>query len=142
MAEFLGAPYPIISTSRGLLATQSNINQIKSDLLCLLLTNPGERVMLPTFGTPLRQLVFEQNDSILVQTATDMISTAIKTWEPRVTIEQININVGADNINLNSSDLQQDLEHILSIQIVFFDPENIKSLQSLTLEVPLATQGA
>jgi hypothetical protein len=125
-----------------LLATQSNINQIKSDLLCLLLTNPGERVMLPTFGTPLRQLVFEQNDSILVQTATDMISTAIKTWEPRVTIEQININVGADNINLNSSDLQQDLEHILSIQIVFFDPENIKSLQSLTLEVPLATQGA
>jgi len=140
--EFLGAPYPIVRNARGLLATQDGINQIKSDLLCLLLTNPGERVMLPTFGTPLRELVFEQNDNFLVRKATDMISTAIKTWEPRVTIDQINVNVGADNINLNSMDAGQDWDHILSIQIMFFDPENIKSVQALTLEIPLATQGA
>jgi phage baseplate assembly protein W len=47
--NFLGAPYPIIKSPRGLLRTQSGINQIKSDLLVLLLTEPGERVMLPEF---------------------------------------------------------------------------------------------
>jgi hypothetical protein len=39
-------------------------------------------------------------------------------------------------------DAGQDWDHILSIQIMFFDPENIKSVQALTLEIPLATQGA
>lgn len=136
--DFLGAPYPIIKTSRGLLATQSGINQIKSDLLCLLLTNPGERVMLPEFGTPLRELLFEQNDSVLVEQARQVISNAIKKWEPRVTIDAININVGPGDLNLNSQDLKQDLDYILSIQIMFFDPENIKELQELKLEIPLA----
>ena len=134
--EFLGAPYPILENARGFLATQEGIEQIKSDLLCLLLTNPSERVMLPNFGTPLRKLVFEQNDSILSQTAKDMIANAIKTWEPRVTIDQININIGSGN------KFDVDEENVMSIQIMFFDPDNIKSIQALVLEIPLATQGA
>jgi phage baseplate assembly protein W len=89
--KFLGFPYPVVSNPRGLLATQGGVDQIKSDLLCLLLTNPGERVMIPDFGTPLRELIFEPNDDVLVNKAREVIITAIKTWEPRVTIDQIEI---------------------------------------------------
>lgn len=136
--DFLGAPYPIVRTPRGLLATQRNLDQIKSDLICLLLTNPGERVMLPTFGTPLRRLLFEPNDRIVANQAREMIINSIKTWEPRITVEQIEILSRADESSLDSSQIQEDIEHILMIRILFFDPENIKELQELKLEVPLS----
>lgn len=141
MLKFLGAPYPIVKTPRGLLPTQNGINQIKSDLLCLLLTNPGERCMLPDFGTPLRELIFDPNDSTLVEKAKEMIINSIKLWEPRISVSQIDVFTGADNIRLNSNDLRQDVEHILSIIIKFVDPENIQQVQELKLELPLA-QGA
>ena len=56
--KFKGMPYPIVPDARGLLHTQSGIDQIKADMLSLLLTNPGERVFLPTYGTPLRKFIF------------------------------------------------------------------------------------
>ncbi len=140
--RFIGAPYPIVKNSRGFLASQSGLDQIRSDLLCLLLTNPGERVMLPTFGTPLRELAFEQNDAVVIEKARELISNSIKTWEPRVTIEQINITNGPDMITLSDDDLMEDTGHILAIQILFFDPENIREIQELVFEVPLSNQGA
>lgn len=135
--DFLGAPYPIVDHPLGLLHTQRGINQIKSDLLILLQTNPGERVMLADFGTPLKRLIFEPNDRIIVTRARQMIIDSIRTWEPRVTVQQIEVRVGADENDLDSADLKQDIGHILSIKIMFFDPENIKEVQELRLEVPL-----
>lgn len=136
--KFLGSPYPIEKHPMGFFHTQSGIDQIKSDLLILLLTNPGERVMLPTFGTPLRRLVFEPNDTTLQMTARDMIISAIEMWEPRIVVDAIEVG-GADLDSLNPADLEEDVDYILSIKIKFFDPQNIQNLQSLTLEVPLTT---
>lgn len=136
--KFLGAPYPIISTARGLLATQRGVEQIKADLLQLLLTNPGERVMLPNFGTPLREIIFEPNDTISSEQVRDMIINSIRTWEPRITIEQIDVLSQADRESLDDSDPLEDVEHIMMIRILFFDPENISEVQELKLEVPLA----
>ena len=91
MARFMVAPYPIGQDAAGLLHTQSDVEQIKSDLLILLLTSPGERVMLPEFGTDLRQLIFEPNDAVLEQRAIDIITQSIRTWEPRVVVEETTI---------------------------------------------------
>lgn len=135
--EFLGAPYPIVKTPRGLLATQRGLNQVKSDLLTLLLTIPGERVMLVDYGTPLNQLIFEPNDATLAARAREMIINSIKLWEPRITVEQIEVFNGAERSSLASDDNGQEIEHILSIRIMFYDPEEIKELQELRLEVPL-----
>ncbi len=135
--EFLGCPYPIVKTPRGLLATQSSLDQVKSDLLCLLLTNPGERVMLPDYGTPLSTLIFEPNDKTIRETAKEMIAKSIALWEPRVTIDQIEVGV-LDESSLNKDDLKQDIEHILFIRIMFFDPQNIKAIQELKLKLPLS----
>lgn len=140
--NFLGAPYPIVSTPRGLLPFQSDVDQIKSDMLILLLTNPGERVFLPTFGTPLNQLIFEQNDAVLETQARQMIINSIQTWEPRITVQQISVTSGAlgtfDTSELNPNDQNLDTNHILGINIQFFDPQNIKEVQQLVLEIPLA----
>ena len=86
MAEYIGMQYPLEKTPRGLLAQKRGVDQIKADLLQLLLTNPGERVMLPTFGTPLRELIFEPNDIVLEIEAQRMVSESIQAWEPMILV--------------------------------------------------------
>ena len=132
-----GAPYPIVKHPRGFLHTQSGIDQVKSDLIVLLLTNPGERPMLPEYGTPLKTLMFEPNDSIIIQQAKDMIAASIRMWEPRVTISDITITAGLPDDDLNPQDTLDEKEHILGIVISFFDPNKINEVQQLKLEVPL-----
>ena len=152
--RFKGCPYPIEKHPLGLLHVQTGVDQIKSDMLILLLTNPGERIMLPFFGTPLKKLFFEQNDIVIVEEARRMIINSIQAWEPRVAISAIDVSIGTNDLNSsfvgenpptdqsliggNYVDSRNDDDHALSIRIAFFDPENIQSVQELVLEVPLS----
>lgn len=138
MRIFLGVPYPVRKSPQGFFYSQGGIDQIKSDMLCLLLTNPGERVMNPTFGTPLRKLIFEPNDKGLQTKARNMIINSIKKWEPRIAVKNIEVKSAVDKKSLNKADDRTEEEHILFIRIIFVDPQNIKEIQELTLEVPLA----
>jgi phage baseplate assembly protein W len=135
--KFKGFPYPIVTDGKGYFHTQSGTRQIKSDLLILLLTNPNERVMLPSFGTPLKQLVFEPNDISLQTRAREIIIAAIREWEPRITIEQIEVTSNVDSDALNFNDDRTEMGSILMITIRFLDPDNIQTIQELKLEVPL-----
>lgn len=125
-----GMPYPIEKHPLGFLYSQKDLDQVRSDLLVLLLTNPGERVMLPDFGTPLRSLLFEPNDPTASSQAREMIIQSIAKWEPRITIKNITVSSGA----LESS---TDSDHVLSISIEFFDPGKIAEVQELRLEIPI-----
>lgn len=134
--NFSGCPYPIKKTSQGLLSSLKGIDKIKANLLCVLLTNPGERIMLPNFGTPLRDILFDPNDEILAEKAKQMIITSIKKWEPRVVINAIDIY---SNYEENDDENGNSSEHVLYIKIMFSDPENISEIQELKLELPLST---
>lgn len=137
MKDFLGIPYPVKKTPLGFFYSQGGIDQIKSDMLVLLLTNPGERVMNLNYGTPLRQLFFEPNDPTVQLQARNIIINSIKKWEPRVAIRNIVVKP-VDQSQLNSQDKRTEKEYILFVQIIFVDPQNIKQVQELTLEVPLS----
>jgi phage baseplate assembly protein W len=136
--KFKGMPYPIIPDAKGLLHTQSGIDQIKADLLSLLLTNPGERVFMPTYGTPLRTLMFEQNDQELISAARGMIIQSITDWEPRITVDAIEVTNGLEQDSLDKHDDLTEQGAILSIRIAFFDPEDILDVQELVLQLPLS----
>ena len=137
MANFLGLPYPVVKNPLGFFRTQSGVSQIKSDLLSLLLTNPGERVFLSDFGTPLKRLIFEQNDTILENMAKNMIAEAISMWEPRIAVNQIEVSRRFPNSSLNALDPGEDIDNILYIKITFVDPEQISEVQELRLQIPL-----
>ena len=137
MANFLGLPYPVVKNPLGFFKTQSGISQIKSDLLSLLLTNPGERVFLADYGTPLKRLIFEQNDAVLEATAKNMISDSISKWEPRIAVSQIEVSREVPSNSLSPMDPREDLDNILYINIKFVDPEKISEVQELRLQIPL-----
>jgi len=62
---------------------------IKSDLLHLLLTNKGERLYMPDFGSDLRKFIFEPNDSITHDQIKDNLNETIKRYIPNLLINSI-----------------------------------------------------
>ena len=135
--KFKGVPYPITKTPKGFFYIQSGVDQIKADMIVLLLTNPRERVMLPDYGTPLRKILFNPNDAVVVRETKEMIAASLKAWEPRVAIENIYIQTKLDKYSANPADPNPDNEQVLLIRITFFDRLDITTINELKLEVPL-----
>jgi hypothetical protein len=65
--------------------------QIKSNIKNLLLTKRFERVMNPDFGSGLHELLFNQNDEVLIEDLQSTIRESIERWLPYVIIANIDV---------------------------------------------------
>jgi phage baseplate assembly protein W len=74
--------------------------QVRENLKTLLLTQIGERYMQPEFGTNLLAIIFEPNVGELKADIQDILESAISTWLPYVSIEQLNIVTTEDDPTL------------------------------------------
>lgn len=93
--------FPFHIGTDGRTATPENIDEhVRGEIIQLLLTNPGERPFLPSFGGGLRRLVFEGNDDVTAGLAKATISQALSYWL-KERIELTALNVEADNATLN-----------------------------------------
>lgn len=138
MGKFLGIPYPVRRHPQGLFRAQSGIDQVKSDLIVLLLSYFNERVMLLDYGADLRKFIFEPNDAILREQVQSAIVSAINKWEPRIVVQNIRVTTPTKKRLNNANQEENDVEHILLIEIDIFDPENIKEIEQLRLALPLS----
>lgn len=75
-------------------STFSTKDQIKSNLINLLLTYKGERILNPEFGADLPRLLFEPIDDNISQKIIDQITASTNLYIPEITI--INIEVTPD----------------------------------------------
>src|SRR5574343_1227410 len=87
-ATFYGFSAPFVSGNT-ILPMQADERLIKNDLLQLLMTIPGERVMRPELGTTLRMSTFEPSDDALVDQTRESILTAITKYETRVVVNNL-----------------------------------------------------
>lgn len=69
-------------------------NELDQAIQIILNTSPGQRVMRPTFGCRLHDLVFAPNNSHTAAQARRYVEEALGMWEPRINV--VNINVGPD----------------------------------------------
>lgn len=69
------------------------LDQIKSNLVNLLLTVKGERRMNPEFGSSLSKCVFETNVDDLQIVVESAINKDIQTWMPYVSVKQITVDI-------------------------------------------------
>jgi phage baseplate assembly protein W len=105
----IGLSLPLQMGTQTFNQTYDNLEQLKSNVKNLLLTNRGERLAQPLFGTNLRQLLFEPNDGEIKTKIYDAIESAIEFWLP-----QLEIN----SIDIESTDRMKD-ENSLNVSIVF-----------------------
>lgn len=95
MAEtFINIKFPFFDSPKGyfLEMTKTNKDAIKSNLMHLLLTNKGERLYMPDFGTNLRKFIFEQNDLDTQLDIRDELQNTIAKFIPNLTIDRLEVN--------------------------------------------------
>ena len=71
--------------------TYTTLDQAVANAKNLLLTNRGERVMLPTFGCDIRASLFENITEELVDSLESKIRSSFATWLPYIFINELNI---------------------------------------------------
>jgi uncharacterized protein len=72
-------------------------DDIKESLFILLSTSPGERVMNPAFGCGIKTKVFNSISESMITILKDMVAKSILFFEPRITVNSIDINT--DQVN-------------------------------------------
>jgi len=89
----------------GYALNQDYREMIKQNFKCLLLTNPGERIMEPDFGVGLLRYMFETNTSATYGDIIGKIEEQVRIYMPFLRIESIDASpvVGADLDPTNSN---------------------------------------
>lgn len=71
-------------------------SHVAQELRQLLLTDPGERTCLPTFGCGLRRLVFAPQSDALSASVALQVRQAVTQWLPdQVTLDDVQVTSGA-----------------------------------------------
>jgi uncharacterized protein len=95
MTELLGAglAFPLGVDHRGAIALARGEEDVEQAIEIIIGTAPGERPMRPEFGCDVHDLVFETVDAAMVGRLETAIREALDRWEPRVTVESIDVDL-------------------------------------------------
>lgn len=88
-----GINFPFRNSRRGdyLELTEFESQEIKADLIHLLLTRKGSRYYLPNFGTRLYEFIFEPFDNLTFDAIQSDIRDAVATYMPNLLLNNITI---------------------------------------------------
>ncbi len=110
---YVGLSFPLGYSNQGFFRQTKKLNeQVKSNLRNLLLTSKGERVMQPTFGSDLQDLLFEQITDNLDEKIEQTITEAIEQWLPYVLIN----NIFVVQSDANQNEVQVQLEFSITTE--------------------------
>jgi phage baseplate assembly protein W len=93
------------------ISTFTTKDQIKSNLINLLLTAKGERVLNPNFGCNIKKQLFENINAGTEQKVINSIIEAVNTFIPEIQLLNIVVN---PNTDFNAMDVTIDYKIIIS----------------------------
>jgi len=93
-------------------------DDIKQSIRIILGTIPGERVMFPNFGCPIRKFVFESRDATHMRMLKDAVYDALLYNEPRIKIENIEIDDHIKSEDIKT-DGKWDIQGLIHIHITY-----------------------
>jgi phage baseplate assembly protein W len=99
----IGISLPFNGPSGPFNKTYSTKDQIKSNLINLLLTNKGERIYNPEFGADLKRAIFEGISDDIISLIQNLINTSVNTYIPEVEIIEIVVDNNKDNNSISVS---------------------------------------
>ncbi len=92
-----GWAFPPKIGQKGGFALTNDQSEVDQAIRVILTTSPGQRVMRPTFGCRLNELVFGPNNSQTAAQARRYVEEAIGMWEPRIRLLQVNAKPNSEN---------------------------------------------
>ena len=97
---FLGRGWsfpPVFNKMSGSVEMLEEKTDIESSLEILFSTKIGERIMQPSYGCNLDEMVFESMNLTLLTYMKDLIENAILYHEPRIKLERLDIDTSNQN---------------------------------------------
>ena len=86
-----GWAFPLKIDSQGGISLTTDRNEIQQAIKIILQTEIGQRVMHPTFGSRLHELIFAPNNDHTAALARRYIEDALGMWEPRISVANIDV---------------------------------------------------
>lgn len=84
---------------QGGIALTNERDELGQAIHIILSTSPGQRVMRPTFGCKLHELVFAPNNSHTAAHARRYVEAALGMWEPRITVLHVDAQLDSQDTN-------------------------------------------
>jgi phage baseplate assembly protein W len=84
-------------------STLSTQAQIKSNLINLLLTSRGERILNPTFGSDFKRLLFEPLTDVLLDRIKENVLLSVNTYIPQITVTGMDIVPNTESNSVTAS---------------------------------------
>jgi phage baseplate assembly protein W len=103
-----------IDAASGQAAQASYQDHVDQMIRQVLLTDPGERVCLPTFGAGLRRLIFAPLTAQLQASAQMTVTQALTTWlANQVTVQQVTVDTSVSDPDLAPGTIQITVSYVL-----------------------------
>tara|TARA_B100000131_G_C17962903_1_gene551166 strand:- start:386 stop:781 length:396 start_codon:yes stop_codon:yes gene_type:complete len=90
----------------------------RQNLKMLVLTNPGERVMVPDFGVGIRHMLFEQAGTRIGERIQERVFSQVREFMPHITIYNVDVSMGDDILSEAHSMLVRINYSIPSLEIM------------------------
>lgn len=79
-----GFAFPMQIDALGGVEMSSDDENIRQSMMCIIGTAPGERMMRPTFGCAIHDILFEPNTSVTAAKIEYEVKRALVEFEPRI----------------------------------------------------------
>jgi phage baseplate assembly protein W len=97
-SDFLGRgwAFPVSISTSGQVRWSAGEEKIRESIYIILRTAPGERVLMPTFGCRIGELVFASNNGTTRALAQTYVREALQKWEPRIDLPDVTVGLDAN----------------------------------------------
>lgn len=92
-----GISFPPRIDANGRFQCSEGTPNIREAIRIILLTDSGERLMLPEFGAGLKQFLYEPNTVETRRLIEEQITQALEQWEPRIQLKEVRVEQDADD---------------------------------------------
>jgi phage baseplate assembly protein W len=98
MSAFLGSGwrYPVGPVAQGSLDYAAGPDKVAQSIWIILDTDPGERIMRPSFGCGLRRYLMRPNTSATRALIKHDVDRALANFEPRISVTDLQVTPGDD----------------------------------------------
>jgi hypothetical protein len=95
----IGWAFPVQADSEGRIALARQDDAIRQSIRIIIETAKGERVMRPTFGCGIHDLVFAPNDPLTAARVSFEVREALIDWEPRIDVQDVQVRSDTEEGN-------------------------------------------
>jgi hypothetical protein len=91
-----GWSFPVAPNDSGVVAMAAGPDKVRQSVQLILETDPGERLMRPSFGCGLRRYLMAPNTLATRALIQNDVTRALSMFEPRISLRSVSVTPGED----------------------------------------------